>query len=108
MELTQQKCVPCEVGTKPLARDEAEKLLAEAPQWTLQEDAKAITREFKLKDFRAAIDFVNKVAEIAEAEGHHPDIFIYYNKVKLTHSTHKIGGLSLNDFILAAKIDRVI
>jgi 4a-hydroxytetrahydrobiopterin dehydratase len=108
MELSQQKCVPCEVGARPLAREEAEKLLAEAPQWTLQEDGKAITREFQLKDFRAAIDFVNKVAEIAEAEGHHPDIYIYYNKVILILSTHKIGGLSLNDFILAAKINKVV
>ncbi len=64
-----------------------------------------IKREFRFKDFRQAMEFVNSVAAIANEQDHHPDIFISYNKVQLTLSTHKIGGLSLNDFIVAAKID---
>ncbi len=106
MTLREQKCEPCAAGTPPLTRAEAEGLVRETPKWALEE--KAITRQFEFKDFRAAINFVSQVAEIAEEEGHHPDIFISWNKVRLTLSTHKIGGLSRNDFILAAKIDRLV
>jgi 4a-hydroxytetrahydrobiopterin dehydratase len=67
---------------------------------------RTIGREFRFRDFRQAMDFVNSIAAIANEQDHHPDIFISYNKVQLTLSTHKIGGLSLNDFIMAAKIDR--
>ena len=67
-----------------------------------------IERQFRFKDFREAIAFVNKVADLAESEGHHPDIFISWNKVRLTLTTHKIGGLSRNDFVLAAKIDELL
>ncbi|MDO8684964.1 MAG: 4a-hydroxytetrahydrobiopterin dehydratase [Armatimonadota bacterium] len=105
MELVEQKCEPCRAGTPALSREEAEELLEEVPMWTLKDDS--IEREFRFNDFREAIGFVNKVAEIAEAEDHHPDIHIHYNKVRLELSTHKIGGLSNNDFILAAKIDKV-
>jgi len=103
MQLSQQRCEPCQLGTPPLSRKEALELIEETPQWTLKDDA--IEREFEFEDFRGSIGFVNKVADAAEAEGHHPDIFIYYNKVRIELSTHKIGGLSKNDFILAAKID---
>lgn len=67
---------------------------------------KKITKKFKFKNFKEAMAFINKVAELAESEGHHPDIFIFYNRVKFELSTHAIGGLSENDFILAAKINK--
>ncbi len=105
MDLLNKKCVPCEGGALPLDRAEAEKYMHMVADWDLSEDGKNITKQFKFKDFIGAINFVNQVAEIAEGEGHHPDIHINYNKVKLILSTHAIGGLSENDFILAAKID---
>ena len=104
-DLLQKKCVPCEGGAMPLDREGAERYMSMVQGWELSLDAKKITKEYKFKDFIGAINFVNHVAEIAEGEGHHPDIKINYNKVKLTHSTHAILGLSENDFILAAKID---
>jgi 4a-hydroxytetrahydrobiopterin dehydratase len=106
MKLAEQKCEPCTIGTPPLSRDQAEELLRETPRWTLKEDA--IEREFTFADFRGSVDFVNRVAEVAEGEGHHPDIFIYYNTVRLHLTTHKIKGLSRNDFVLASKIDGLV
>jgi 4a-hydroxytetrahydrobiopterin dehydratase len=104
--LLNKKCAPCEKkGMKPMTRDEAIDYIAENPDWVLDHDAKKISKEFKFVDFIGAINFVNLVADIAEEEGHHPDIHIFYNKVRLELSTHAIGGLSENDFILAAKID---
>ncbi len=103
MKLSEQTCRPIKAGDVPLSRKEAEDLLREIPKWAL--DEKTIGREFRFKDFRQAMDFVNKVAALANEQDHHPDIYIYYNKVQLTFSTHKIGGLSKNDFIVAAKID---
>lgn len=105
-DLLKKKCVPCEgKGIKPFTRMEAEDYLAQTSGWILDQDAKKISKEYKFKDFIGAINFVEKVAEIAEEEGHHPDIQIHYNKVLLELSTHAIGGLSENDFIIAAKID---
>jgi 4a-hydroxytetrahydrobiopterin dehydratase len=106
MKLSEEKCVPCHKGTPPLTQSEAQALLRNAPLWRLLE--KQIEREFKFKDFQDAMAFVNRVAEAAEAEDHHPDIFISYSRVRLTLWTHKIGGLSRNDFILAAKIDALL
>lgn len=106
MAIAEHKCEPYSVGTPPLAKEESQELLKETPEWTLKDNA--IEREFKFNDFREAVNFVNEVADIAEQEGHHPDIYIYYNKVRLELSTHKIGGLSRNDFILAAKVDRLV
>ena len=80
--------------------------MKEVPAWIVIDDKK-ISRGFKFNHFNQAIFFVNKVADLAEAEGHHPDIHIFYNKVSLELSTHAIGGLSENDFILATKIDRL-
>ena len=102
-ELTQKKCVPCEGGVPTLNKSEVERLLAEVPGWTLA--GKWITKEFKFKNFVEAMKFVNRVAEVAEAEGHHPDIHIHYNLVRFDTWTHAIDGLSENDFILAAKIN---
>ncbi len=106
-DLASRHCVPCEGGTPPLPPEEAERLRRHMPDWTFEEEGKAIRRQFRLKDFKEAMAFVNAVANVAEAEDHHPDIFIRYRQVTLTLSTHAIGGLSENDFILAAKIDHV-
>lgn len=103
MKLAEQTAKPISKGTAPLYRNEAENLLREAPLWSMSESG--IERELRFKDFRQAMEFVNKVAAIANEQDHHPDISISYNKVRLTLTTHKIGGLSLNDFIVAAKID---
>jgi len=105
MGLAREKCEPCQIGTPPLSKEEAKALATDTPQWTLAGDK--IRREFEFADFRGSIDFINHVAEVAEEQGHHPDICVYYNKVTLELSTHKIGGLSKNDFILASKIDRI-
>lgn len=102
--LTNKKCIPCEAGTPPLSADQVQSYLGQVQGWELQEGVK-IKKEFRFKDFKSAIQFVDGVAECAEQEGHHPGILITYNKVKITLSTHAIGGLSENDFILAAKID---
>lgn len=103
MKLAEQNAKPVTAGTLPLSVKESEALLLQIPGWSLAE--KEIIREFRFKDFREAISFVNDAATIVNKEDHHPDIFISYNKVRLVFSTHKIGGLSLNDFIVAAKID---
>ena len=126
MDLTAKHCVPCEGGTPPLPDAEEDKLIKEVPQWILlrnpsdssgftpsvhpegQVMVHKIRRQFTFKDFMEAIAFVNKVAPIAEAEGHHPDIYIFYNKVQLELYTHAVGGLSENDFIMAAKIDKLV
>ncbi len=108
MDLTQKHCVPCEGGVMPLFKQDAEEMLKQIPEWTLWPDAKTISREFSFKDFKGAFAFATKVAELAEAEGHHPDMLISWGKVGIELSTHAIGGLSENDFILAAKIDAVV
>jgi 4a-hydroxytetrahydrobiopterin dehydratase len=105
--LEQQHCVPCEGGVPALQRTEALKLAAEVNGWTLAEDAKSISREFLFKDFTEALTWVNKVAAVAQDQDHHPDIHWWWNKVKLELSTHAIGGLSNNDFIMAAKINKL-
>ncbi len=112
--LLKKKCVPCESkGMKPFSREDAEDYVAHTNGWTLklgkdpsdQGLGAIISKEYKFKDFIGAINFVERVADVAEMEGHHPDIHIFYNKVLLELSTHAIDGLSENDFILAAKID---
>lgn len=104
-DLSSKKCVPCEGGMPPLLREEAERLLSQTLGWKIADDKK-ILREFSFKNFKEAMIFVNRVADLAEEEGHHPDIMIHgWNKVRLELSTHAIGGLSENDFIVAAKIN---
>ena len=102
-ELARRHCVPCEKGTPPLSEDEAQALLTGVPGWELR-DGNMLRRRFRFKDFVEAMAFVNRIAAIAEAEGHHPDMYISYNRVRLDLTTHAIGGLSQNDFIMAAKI----
>ncbi len=104
-DLLKKKCVPCEGGVMFFNKKQAEEYVAKVSGWTLSDDVKQISKEYKFKDFLGAVNFVNKISEIAEEEGHHPDIHIFYNRVRLELSTHSIGGLSENDFILAAKID---
>jgi 4a-hydroxytetrahydrobiopterin dehydratase len=105
-ELVGRHCVACEKGTPPLTTEEAALYLAQVPQWELR-DGKSLRRRFRFKDFVEAMAFLNRVAQVAEEEGHHPDILISYNRVRIDLTTHAIGGLSENDFILAAKIDRL-
>lgn len=106
-KLSDKKCVPCEGGLDPMTRDQFEVYLEQVNKWTIRED-KFIEREFQFKDFVEALAWVNKVGEIAEEEGHHPDIYIHgWNKVKITLWTHAIDGLSINDFVVATKIDRI-
>jgi len=107
MNLTNQKCIPCEVGGVPLTKEEATFYMKDVPQWTIDSESKKITRKYKFKDFLQAVDFINKVAELAEREGHHQDISVSYNKVTLELTTHAVKGLSVNDFIVAAKIDKL-
>jgi len=107
MDLTQQKCVPCEVGGIPLTPAEAASQMKDIPLWKLSADAKKLSRAFSFKDFKESLAFINKIGELAEKEGHHPDFDIHYNKVTLTLWTHEVGGLSINDFIVAAKVDKV-
>ncbi len=108
-DLTDKKCVPCEGGVPPLKSEEVEELLTEVNEWEfLDQKPPKIKKEFKFKDFDGSMNFVNGVAEIAESEGHHPNISINYNKVTVVLYTHAIDGLHENDFILAAKIDQLV
>jgi 4a-hydroxytetrahydrobiopterin dehydratase len=106
-QLAAKHCVPCEIGTKPFDFETIQGLLPMVPKWKPDENAKKIVRSFRFKDFVEAMCFINKVAEIAETEGHHPDLFVSYNYVKIALTTHNINGLSENDFIMAAKIAEV-
>jgi 4a-hydroxytetrahydrobiopterin dehydratase len=106
-DLATKKCMACEGGVIPLNRTEAEVLLEQVNGWRLSENEKTITKYFAFKDFAQALSFVNAVGAIAEEEGHHPDIELSWGKVKVSLTTHAIKGLSENDFILAAKIDRI-
>lgn len=106
-ELTHMHCEACEGGVAPMAQEEAREMQKQVPEWTLAEDAKSIDRAYTFKDFVEAFAFLTKVAALAESEGHHPNIWNSWNKVKLELSTHSISGLSKNDFILATKIDQL-
>lgn len=103
-ELAQKNCVPCRGGVPPLAGGELAKLAAEVPRWTVV-DSRRLERELTFPDFRQALDFTNRVGELAEDEGHHPDIHLAWGKVGIRIWTHKIDGLTESDFVLAAKID---
>ena len=104
-DLVQRKCIACEGWETPLNRVEAEVLLKQIPGWEISDDAKKISRKFKFKNFAEALAFTNRVGEIAESEGHHPDISLGWGRVAIELTTHAIKGLSENDFIVAAKIN---
>jgi 4a-hydroxytetrahydrobiopterin dehydratase len=106
MDLTQKKCVPCEGGVPKLEPEQVRDLLSSLDGWTVS--GERLNRQFRFKDFKAAMRFVNAIADLAEAEGHHPDFTVReWNHVDVATWTHAIGGLSENDFILAAKIDQL-
>lgn len=107
MTFSEKKCTPCEGGIDPLTRNEAEKLLEKIDDWSLTDDARVITKGFEFEDFKETLDFVNKVAQLSEQQGHHPDIFFGYGYCEILIHTHKINGLHENDFILASKIDLI-
>lgn len=107
-DLTEKKCIPCEGDVSPFVGKELMDYISQLHEkWEVVE-GKKIRYQFKFKDFKEAMKFVNKIAEIAEDEQHHPDIKIVYNKVTIELWTHAIGGLSENDFILAAKIEKLL
>ncbi len=106
-DLNKQHCIPCEGKTKPMLREETEAILAFTEGWTVVGDGKKISKDFVFTDFKEAMVFVNKVAEIAESEGHHPDIYVWWNKVTLLLSTHAVMGLTTNDFVIAAKVNDI-
>ena len=104
-KLADKRCVPCTQGAEPLKGEELEEKKKELdPDWRVV-DEHHLEREFTFEDFRQALDFVNEVGQLAEEQGHHPDIYLRYGKVKVQLWTHKIDGLHENDFIMAAKID---
>ena len=106
-ELTKKRCIPCEGGVEPFTSDQISKYLEELKHTWNVVDEKKISHEFEFESFMEAVAFVEKVAELAESEGHHPDISIHYKKVTIELWTHSIKGLSENDFILAAKIENL-
>ena len=105
--LTQKKCTPCQGGIPPLTPEQIKPFMDElADEWELVENKK-IRRQYEFPKFTDAVAFINRVADLAEEEGHHPDIILHYNKLTFELWTHKINGLFDNDFILAAKIDEL-
>jgi 4a-hydroxytetrahydrobiopterin dehydratase len=103
--LTEKTCTPCRGGTPPLTVDEAGRYLAQAPDWSLLDEATRIERRFRFANFREAFAFVGRAAGLAEAEGHHPDITFGWGYAVVSFQTKKIKGLHDNDFIMAAKLD---
>ncbi|HKQ46823.1 MAG TPA: 4a-hydroxytetrahydrobiopterin dehydratase [Phycisphaerae bacterium] len=105
-DLASQKCVPCEGGVPPLSDEKVRELLGRLDGWGVEKNHHLL-RTFTFPDFKKALSFVNKVGEVAEAEGHHPDIYLSWGMVRVETWTHAINGLTENDFILAAKIDKL-
>ena len=107
MELGRKKCVPCEGGATALPAGEVDRLLSELSGWQVDPGSSELRKRYKFASFVETIAFVNRMAELAEAEGHHPDFCVRYTILDVSLTTHAIGGLSENDFILAAKIDEL-
>lgn len=105
MSLSDRRCVPCNKGEPPLTVEKARALSQQVPQWTLSEYATRLRRRYRFDDFQQALAFVNTVGELAEEEGHHPEIRFGWGHAEIEIWTHKIDGLHQNDFILAARID---
>ena len=107
-ELVGKRCQPCEGGVEPYTLEDSRRQLVDLNGWSLTADGQRIRKEWKGKNFMSAMEFFNRVAEVAEDDGHHPDLHVSgYRNVTVELWTHAIGGLSENDFILAAKIDQV-
>ena len=107
MDLTAKSCVPCRGGVAPLEEAQARELLAMTPGWELLDAGTKIRRAFKLADFVAALGLVNRIGDLAETEGHHPDFTFGWGYCNVLLYTHKIKGLHQNDFIMAAKINEI-
>jgi 4a-hydroxytetrahydrobiopterin dehydratase len=106
--LAEKQCIPCKGGIPPLKGQELARLVRELDGgWQVVEE-RQLEKEYRFKDFREALGFTNKIGELAEAQGHHPDIYLAWGKVKLTIWTHKINGLTESDFVLAAKADSLM
>lgn len=103
-ELAQKECIPCRGDTPPMSSEQAQQMLKELENWTIEQEYH-LTRTFKFRDFAEALNFVNRVGDIAEHENHHPDVHLAYGKVKVEVWTHKINGLTESDFVFAAKVD---
>src|SRR5262245_33816062 len=106
-DLAQRTCVPCRGGVPPLTDEQIRPLHKQVEEWKVVKNHH-IEREFKFPDFKTALAFVNRVGDLAEEQGHHPDIALAWGKVGISIWTHKIDGLTESDFILAAKIDRLL
>ena len=106
--LAEKTGTPCRGGIPPLTGDEAQRFQAQAPNWELGDNARRIERTFRFRNFREALAFVQGVGELAETEGHHPDISFGWGYATVSLSTKKIKGLHENDFIMASKIDRML
>jgi 4a-hydroxytetrahydrobiopterin dehydratase len=105
-KLDQMKCVPCEGGEPALGAKEIAEYVADLPGWAVT-DGPRLVRTFQFRDFVHAMKFVNRMAEIAEEQGHHPDFFVHWNEVRVELWTHATGGLHVNDFIIAARLDKI-
>lgn len=105
MQLENIKCTPCQGGIPPMNESEAKQHLSQIPDWTLEEDATKLKRTFKFDNFVDALAFTNKIGDLCEQEGHHADMQVGWGYVKVFFQTHKIQGLHLNDFAMAAKVD---
>jgi 4a-hydroxytetrahydrobiopterin dehydratase len=107
-DLSARKCLPCDGNTAPLRGDEASRLARQLHEaWSISDDQKSLRRALKFRDFFRTMSFVNALAHVANTEDHHPDLKVGYNYCEVTFTTHAIGGLSENDFICAAKLDRL-
>ncbi len=107
MDYANKRCVPCEGGVPAFTPAQAEEALRSLRGWELRDGATKLHKHHRFEDFKQAMRFVNAMADLAEAEGHHPDFAVHYSTVDVTLWTHAVGGLSENDFILAAKLDRL-
>ena len=105
-ELADKTCVPCKGGVPPIKGGELERILKQVPEWKAVNEHHLV-RTYTFPDFKQALDFVNRVGEVAETQGHHPDILLAWGKAEITLWTHKIDGLTESDFIMAAKIDQL-
>ncbi|BBL79474.1 putative pterin-4-alpha-carbinolamine dehydratase [Rubrobacter xylanophilus] len=105
-DLAQRECVPCKGGVPPLKGEKLEELARQLPDWEVV-DEHHLRRKFRFGNFREALDFVNRVGELAEEQNHHPDICFGWGRVEITVFTHKIDGLTESDFIFAAKVDNL-
>ena len=107
-DLYEKRCLACEAGVRPLGKEESQILLSELHEWTLNEAGTLLSKTMSFKNYYHTMAFVNAVAFIAHTENHHPDLEVHYNACRIVYQTHAIKGLSENDFICAAKIDRLL